>query len=400
MSSASPVILFSAALARDGVARNTVALANALVRGGTPAEVVCLAGGPLAAQLDGPRLTQLGQAPGPRALALSLAVPALAQRLARVRPNAVVSMGNHAHLAVWAALRGLPATPRLYRISNDPYHPGEGSLRRRVRNAGLRLIAGEATRLVSVSAAAAQRPVFAQARAEGRMDVAPNGVDAAAVRALAAEPCDHPWLGDGRPFLVGVGRLHRQKNFEGLIEALALLRGHGRRDLRLLILGRGDAAARHHLQGHARRLGVAHAVRLEGEVANPFPLVAAASAYVLPSRWEGASNSLLEAMACGTPVVAAVTAGSAPEVLAGGRYGVLAGPDPRDLACAVAVQLDPATRVLPGQRVADFGLDAALERMRRIVLAATARGPRPVRAADAVWAHLRDGQNLNRSNDI
>ena len=41
-----------------------------------------------------------------------------------------------------------------------------------------------------------------------------------------------------------------------------------------------------------------------------------------------------------------------------------------------------------------------VERMRRIVLAATARGPRPVRAADAVWAHLRDGQNLNRSNDI
>jgi glycosyltransferase involved in cell wall biosynthesis len=374
--SASPppgrIVLFSAALARDGVARNTVNLANALTRGGAAVEVVCLGGGPLASDLQGADLVRLGRALGPRPLALALAVPALAQHLARTRPAAVVSMGNHAHLAVWAALRGLPRTPRVYRISNDPFHPGDAGLGRVLREAGMRLVAGDGARLVSVSAAAAQRPVFAGARADGRLDVIPNGVDAAVVRARAAEPCDHPWLKDGRPFLVAVGRLHRQKNCEALIEALASLRAHGRRDLRLLILGRGRPAVRRRLQGLARRLGVAHAIRLEGEVENPFPLVARAAAYVLPSKWEGASNSLLEALACGVPVVAATTAGSAPEVLAGGRYGALAQPEPQALARAIAAQLDPATRATSGDRAADYALDGAVERMRRLVLAAPA----------------------------
>ncbi|MGA0608122.1 glycosyltransferase [Phenylobacterium sp. VNQ135] len=393
MSPPAPFILVSAALARDGVARNTINLAKALARRGAPVQVVSLESGPLAAELDGLPHIRLGRAPGPRPLALALAAPALAQHLARTRPAAVVSMGNHAHLAVWAALRGLPHLPRVYRISNDPFHAGEGPFQRLLREGGLRLIARDATRLVSVSAAAAQRPVFDDARRLGRLEVIPNGVDAALVRARAAAACKHPWLTDGRPFLVAVGRLHRQKNCEALIEALAILRAHGRRDLRLLILGRGGAATRARLTNLARDLGVAHAVRLEGEVENPFPLVARAAAYVLPSRWEGASNSLLEAMACGVPVVAAVTAGSAPEVLAAGRYGALAEPEPTALARVIAAQLDPASRVLPKDRAADYDLAKAVEAMCRLVLAApglhdeiqmrpeAARHPGPVEAS-------------------
>lgn len=363
MSSSGPVVLFCGGLARDGVARNTVNVANALARRGYPVEVVCLDAGPLAAELEGPVLTRLGRLPAPRALALAAAVPALRRRLAETRAGVLVSMGNHAHLAVWAALRGLPRLPRLYRISNDPFHPGEGALAAGLRNLGLRLIAGDATRLVSVSAAAARRPVFAAARREGRLEVVPNGVDAAHVRARAQAPCDHPWATDGAPFLAAVGRLHRQKNCDALIEALALLRGGGHPDLRLLVLGRGSPRTRRRLEALAQARGLAGAVRFEGEAANPFPLVARAAAYVLPSRWEGASNSLLEALACGTPVVAAVTAGSAPEVLADGRYGVLARPEAGDLARAIAAQLDPATRIAPADRAGDYSLDAAVERL-------------------------------------
>lgn len=390
-----PVVLFTAALARDGVARNTVNLARALLARGAQVQVVSLDGGPLADELVQADIVRLGRAPGPRPLALALAVPGLAQHLVRTRPQAVVSMGNHAHLAVWAALRGLPQVPRLYRISNDPFHPGDAAPARLLREMGLRLIAADATRLISVSAAAAQRPVFDRARALGRLALTPNGVDAAAIASRAAEPCGHPWAADGQPYLVTVGRLHRQKNCEALIEALAILRAHGRRNLRLLILGRGKPAARRALEARARRLGLGHAVRLEGEVENPFPLVARAAAYVLPSRWEGASNSLLEALACGVPTVAAVTAGSAPEVLAGGRYGALAEPDPQSLARAVARQLDPVTRIAPQDRARDYDLAAALDRLAQLVLAtpaihdeiqmqaAGARHPGPVRG------HLR-----------
>lgn len=387
MSTPGPVVLFSAGLARDGVARNTVNLANALARRGVAIEVVCLDAGPLAAELNGVVLTPLGRPPGPRSLALAMAIPALRRRLAGARPAAAVSMGNHAHLALWAALRGLRHIPRLYRISNDPAHPGEPAPAAGLRNLGMRLVAADATRLVAVAAAAAQRPAFAAAWRARRVEVIPNGVDAEAIRARAAAPCAHPWLTDAAPFLVAVGRLHRQKNCEALIEALAILRARGHQGLRLLIVGRGEPATRRRLEALARARGLAEAVRLEGEVENPFPLVARAAAYVLPSRWEGASNSLLEALACGAPVVATTTAGSAPEVLADGRYGVLAEPDPEALAEAIAVQLDPATRVEPKDRARDYDLETALDRMVGLVLAASA-------AHDEIQMEAEGGRHL------
>lgn len=361
MSGGKTVILFCAALAGDGVARNTVRLASALAARGLAVEVVTLRGGMLAGELRGAALTCLGAPRLPRGVALAAAIPHLRRRLAETRPDLVVSMGNHGHLALWAALRGLDDLPRVYRISNDPSHGGEPLARRWLRELGLRLIAADATRLIAVSAAIARGDLFRRARRDRRLHVAPNGVDLADVRARAASPLQHPWLEDGRPYVLAAGRLHRQKNYGTLLEALALAHRLGRPDLRLLILGGGSRAAQAALRSRAEDLGIGAAVRLEGEVDNPFPLMSRASVYVLPSLWEGASNSLLEALACGTPTVASRNAGSAPEVLAYGRYGVLAeASDPADLARAILRQACPETRATPGHRAEDFALQPAL----------------------------------------
>lgn len=370
MPSPGPVVLFCGALAGDGVARNTVHLANALARRGVGVEVVCLRGGALAADLRGAAVTCLGAPAGaPRPLALAAAVPGLRRRLRAVGASVVVSMGNHAHLALWAALRGLPDVPRIYRISNDIAHGDRNRLGRALREQGLRLIAGDATRIVCVSSHIAAAPAFRRARRDRRLDVLPNGVAADAVRERAAGPVRHRWIDEGAPYLVAVGRVHRQKNYETLIDALGLLRAAGRADLRLLILGAAPAKRQAALAARARSLGLEGALRFEGEVANPFPLMASAAAYVLPSLWEGASNSLLEAMACGLPVVASRTAGNAAEVLAGGRYGRLADPgDADDLARAIAAQLDPATRILPADRADELSLDAVVARLGATIL--------------------------------
>lgn len=367
MSSLRPVVLFCGALAGDGVARNTVHLANALFRRGVPVEIVCLKGGALAADVVGPTVTCLGASGAPRALALAAAIPALRRRLRAANASVVVSMGNHAHLALWAALRGLPDLPRIYRISNDVAHGVASPL----RALGLRLVAADATRLVCVSRQIASAEPFRRARRDRRLDILPNGVDAEAVIARAATPPRHPWVAEGAPYLVAVGRAHRQKNYETLIDALAQLRAAGRPDLRLMILGAASPKRRAALAARARALGLARAVRFEGEVANPFPLMRQAAAYVLPSRWEGASNSLLEAVACGVPVVASRTAGNAADVLADGLFGALADPEDADgLAAAIALQLDGRTRILPGARAQALSLSSVVSRLSAIVLSA------------------------------
>lgn len=364
MSGPGPVILFCGALAGDGVARNTVHLGNALARSGVAVEIVCLRGGALAAELKGPAVTCLGGAQGPRSLALAAAIPALRRRLKDAGASVVVSMGNHAHLPLWAALRGLPDVPRIYRISNEIDRGGVA------RTLGLRLVAADATRLVCVSRRIAAAEPFRRARRDRRVEVLANGVDAETVRLRAEAPAQHPWIAEGVPYLVAVGRLHRQKNYELAIDALARLRTREHPDLRLLILGAATPRRRAELAAQARTQGLSRVVRIEGEVANPFPLMARARAYVLPSRWEGASNSLLEALACGVPVVASSTAGNATEVLAGGRYGRLADPDdPEGFARAIAAQLDPETRIAPRDRADALALDAVAARLSAIVLA-------------------------------
>lgn len=151
----------------------------------------------------------------------------------------------------------------------------------------------------------------------GRLHVFRNGVDlqrfqplpAAAMRAaLAAQGIT------GSPLLLSVGHLVERKGHHIAIEALAALRAT-QPNAALAVLGAGEEHAR--LLALAQRLGVADAVYLPGAVPNAelARWYSAADALVLASSREGWANVLLEAMACGTPVVATDIWGT-PEVVA------------------------------------------------------------------------------------
>lgn len=120
-------------------------------------------------------------------------------------------------------------------------------------------------------------------------------------------------------FIVACGRLHRQKGFDLLLQAFARL---GIADLALVLLGEGPE--RSHLESLARELGIASRVVMPGFVANPWHWMARARAFVLPSRYEGFGSVLVEAMACGTPVVATDCEYGPREVLSDGEAGLLA----------------------------------------------------------------------------
>ena len=183
----------------------------------------------------------------------------------------------------------------------------------------LPLIARRATHLITVSEFSRGELVELLGLEAERIAVAPGGVgerytpsaDAAGARAA---------LGLPERYVLAVGTLSARKDLPALTEVAAALRPRG---VELVCAG----GERSYLRGEApdaRRLGYVAEALMPG-------LLAGASALVMPSRYEGFGLPCLEAMACGTPVVA-VAAGAVPEVCAGaavlvepGRRGALAG---------------------------------------------------------------------------
>jgi glycosyltransferase involved in cell wall biosynthesis len=119
-----------------------------------------------------------------------------------------------------------------------------------------------------------------------------------------------------------------------------------RRDCRLVILGQASNPRKTkeqlaELMALAANLGVADDVDLPGFVANPFAYMARASAFVLSSLYEGLPGVLIQAMACGCPVVSTDCPSGPAEILDGGRFGSLVPVgDERAMAEAIVATLD------------------------------------------------------------
>jgi glycosyltransferase involved in cell wall biosynthesis len=154
-----------------------------------------------------------------------------------------------------------------------------------------------------------------------RLHVMRNGVDLKRFVPLPRDASRAATGTRGAPLLLSVGHLIERKGHHVAIEALAaLLPTHPQ--ARLVILGEGEERAR--LQQLARQLGVQGSVSLPGAVPNEelARWYSAADVLLLASSREGWANVLLEAMACGTPVVATDIWGT-PEVVSSADAGRL-----------------------------------------------------------------------------
>lgn len=188
-----------------------------------------------------------------------------------------------------------------------------------------------------------------------------NPLDLEWVTCQSRETVGHPWLAVGAPPVVlAVGKLKRQKDYPTLVRAFARVRAH--REMRLVILGEGEERAC--LERLIKNLGVEADVYLPGFVENPFAWMARVSVFVLASAWEGLSNVLLEALACGCTVVSTDCPSGPREILAGGAFGHLVPVgDDAALAAAIAAALSaPSQRERSIARAAEFGCDSAVER--------------------------------------
>ncbi len=169
-------------------------------------------------------------------------------------------------------------------------------------------------------------------------------------------------------YILAVGRLTPDKDFSTLLRAFARVRDN-RPDMQLVILGEGDE--RGCLEREARNLGITEAVRMPGFVDNPFGYMSGADVFVLSSRWEGFGNVLVEAMACGTPVVSTDCPSGPGEILQDGRFGHLVPvEDDEALAQAIADTLDdpPVSSDQLRKRAEDFSPEKIASRYLDVLL--------------------------------
>ncbi len=164
---------------------------------------------------------------------------------------------------------------------------------------------------------------------------------------------DCPPVREGRLRLLAVGRLHPVKGFDILIQAFALLAKYFPAwDLTIV----GEGPERASLQAQIDELSLGSQIELVGRVGNIRDWYEASDLYVLSSRTEGLSNTLLEAMACGLPVVAFDCETGPREIVRTGIDGVLVSPaeDPEALAAHLSdLMAHPSKRSALAKRAID-----------------------------------------------
>jgi glycosyltransferase involved in cell wall biosynthesis len=334
MPRANRILLVLPSLERGGGERVLLQLARSFLEAGREVHLaVLLGGGPLRGEVpDAVVLHELIDASDAvKGFGLAWrAFPKLVCLLRAIEPPAVLSTMTGTNLLAVLARMHARVNSRLVLREAASLVNVKSSLKLSM----MRWLYPRATELVAVSTGIAQELARLGAT-ENKIHVIHNPVDTEKLQHLAATglPLN---LGDKTPYIVSVGRLAEQKDQQTLLKAYAgspLRKSHY-----LVIVGEGDQRQRLKLLSHD--LGIDDRLLLLGAVDNPYPVLAGASLHVLPSRWEGYPNVLLEALALGVPVVATDCPHGPRELLEDGHRGRLVPvADANALAGAMAAEL-------------------------------------------------------------
>ena len=335
-----------------------VTLANAFAERGFTVDLVL-------ASATGPYLSEVSSAVNVVDLKRSRVItslPGLVEYLRRKKPTALLSAMGHANVIALLARDLARVATRVVvseRANLSVYSTRANGFRKRLMTWFMGRAYRRANASIAVSAGVADDLVARTGLQRETIDVVFNPVVGEYLQEMAEIPAEYPWLPpDTRPLILALGRLVEQKGFSTLIRAFARLRAE--RSVRLVILGEGEL--RQELESETERLGVSSDVVLPGFVNNPFPVLRQANLFVLSSGWEGLPNGLIQAMACGTPVVSTDCPSGPAEILENGRWGRLVPVgDEVALAEAMAETLDEAEHPDVSARAAYFSLDRAVE---------------------------------------
>ena len=298
-------------------------------------------------------------------------LPSLADYLRRARPDTLLSATPNLNIEAVLARRLARVKTRI--VLSERSHFSSGKPRkdwqRRHLSPVMRRTYLQADAIVAISHGVADDLMRSVGIPRAAITVLHNPTLTPDLAARIAEPVEHPWfVPGGPPVLLSVGRLAPQKDHPTLLRAFARLRQ--RRPARLMIAGKGSPKHIDRVYQLAAELGVRADVEVLGFLPNPLPYMARATLFVLSSRFEGFSNVVLEALACGTPVVSTDCPSGPREILDDGAFGALV-PVGDDRALAEAIERtlnDPADPKLLRARAAIFNYDRAIDRYQAVLL--------------------------------
>ncbi len=150
--------------------------------------------------------------------------------------------------------------------------------------------------------------------------IIPNPVNLDRIRLLAEEPVHEELIENGTRLLCWIGRFVDQKRPMDMLEAFAALH---QADVNMRLVMFGDGPLRKLVQDRIKKEGLNQFVSLPGKSANPFFVLKRADVFVLTSAFEGFGMVVVEALACGTPIVSANLNCGPAETLSHGKFGQL-----------------------------------------------------------------------------
>lgn len=277
---------------------------------------------------------------------LRAAIPALRRTLSLLRPRVLLSSEAAANVAAFLAVRSLPTRDRPRLILREVTSPSIAAridpyLQNRLSYKVIGRVFARTDRVVTLTEGA-RRDLCDNFRVPlERISVMRSNavLDPSTEARLAAAATNSRPRQPG--LVVSVGRLSSEKDQMTLVEAMArpaLAHFGTDRPVRLVLVG--DGPMRDALAARAAELGLGDRIALPGHTEDPFAPLLEAEVAVCSSRFEGFGNALIEAMACGTPVVSTDCPWGPREILQDGRWGELVPVGDADaMAEAIARQL-------------------------------------------------------------
>jgi glycosyltransferase involved in cell wall biosynthesis len=308
---------------------------------------------------------------------------AIVDYMERRRPDTLIAAHDRAPLlALWAAgisRRRVPIVIIEHSLFSQNLAAARGDARTyglmQHRLALMRRLYPLADKLVAVSNGGAADLANTLNLPREAVETIHNPVVSPTLHERAQEPIDDTWLAEGAPpVILSAARLAPEKALDILIDAFARYRASGGL-ARLVVLGEGPERERltrriaeHHLEEE---------VRLPGWVDNPYAWMRLSALFVLSSRFESLPTALIEAMACGCPVVSTDCPGGPNEILEAGRYGTLVPVDDTDVLCDTIARTlaKPTPKPVLQARAAEFSFDKAIHAYETLIenASATAR---------------------------